>query len=65
MAFYVDDLFIIGNNVDLILGLKKQIADTFEMTNLGLLHLFLSIQVLQMDDGIFISQPKYAFDLLK
>ena len=28
------------------------------MTNLGLLHFFLGIQVLQMDDGILLSQPK-------
>ena len=33
VALYVDDLVINGNNVDLILGLKKQLDDTFEMTN--------------------------------
>jgi hypothetical protein len=35
------------------------------MIDLGLLHLFLGIQVLQMDDGIFISQPKYVLNLLQ
>jgi hypothetical protein len=35
------------------------------MTNLGLSHFFLGIQVLQMDDGIFISQPKYVLNLLQ
>ena len=65
MAFYVDDLVINGNNVKLILVLKKQLVDTFEMSNLGLWHLFLGIQVLQMDDGIFISRTKYALDCLK
>ena len=35
------------------------------MNNLGILHFFLSIQFLQMDDGIFVSQPKYDLDLLK
>ena len=34
------------------------------MINLGLLHFFFSIQVLQMHDGIFLSQPKYVMDLL-
>ena len=57
MEIYVDDLFITLKNVDLILGLKKQLVDTFEMTNLGLLHFFLGIPFLQMDDGIFLSQP--------
>jgi hypothetical protein len=35
------------------------LKDTFEMTDLGLLHFFLGIQVWQLDDSIFISQPKY------
>ena len=65
LALYVDDLVIIGNNANLILGLKKQLVDTFEMTDLCLLHFFLGIQFLQKDDGIFISQPKYALAILK
>ena len=36
-----------------------------EMTNLGLLHFFLGLEVCQIDGGIFISQKKYAKDLLK
>jgi hypothetical protein len=48
----------------LILGLKKQLANTFEMLILSLLH-FLGIHILQMDDGIFISQHKYVVNLLQ
>ena len=62
---YVDDLIITGNNVDHILCLKKKIVDTFEMTNIYLLKLFLGIQVLKMDDGIISSHPKYALDILE
>ena len=58
VALCIDDLVITGNNVNLILGLKKQLTDTFEMTDLGLLHFFLIIQILQLHDGIFLSQPK-------
>ena len=43
IEFYVYDLVIIGNNVDLLFGLKKQLIDTFEMNDLGLLHFFLGI----------------------
>ena len=37
----------------------------FEMTDMGLLHFFLGIEVKQQEDGIFISQKKYANDVLK
>ena len=43
IALYVNDLVITGYNVGLIFGLKKQLVDTFEMTSLYLLHLFLGI----------------------
>ena len=41
LALYIDDLVITRNNVNLILGLKKQLIETFEMIDLSLLH-FLS-----------------------
>uniref|UniRef100_A0A3Q7HIM5 Uncharacterized protein n=1 Tax=Solanum lycopersicum TaxID=4081 RepID=A0A3Q7HIM5_SOLLC len=37
----------------------------FEMSDLGLLHYFLGLEVKQGIDGIFLSQRKYATDLLK
>jgi hypothetical protein len=61
---YVDDLFITSNNNDLILRLKKQLADSFDMKDLGTLHYFLGLQVLPLCDSFFISQSKYMMDLL-
>ena len=34
------------------------------MTYLGFLHYFLGLQVFQTNEGIFISQSKYAYDLI-
>ena len=65
VELYVDDLDITENNANLILVLKKQLADTFEITNLGLLHFFLGIQILLMNDGVFLSKPKYTFYISK
>ena len=65
VALYVDYLVVTRNNVNQIVGLKKQLADTFEMIDVGMLHFFLGIQILQMNDGIFISRPKYALDIFK
>jgi hypothetical protein len=64
IVVYVDDLLITGNNIDLIIRLKKQLVDSFDMTYLGTLHYFLGLQVLPLCDGFFISQYKYVIDLL-
>jgi hypothetical protein len=61
---YVDDLFITNNNTALILRLKKQLVESFDMTDLSTLHYFLGLQVLLLCDVFFISQFKYAMDLL-
>ena len=60
---YVDDLIIIGDlPIDMFKSAMKQ---EFEMTNLGLMKYFLGIEVNQSEKGIFISQSKYANDILK
>jgi hypothetical protein len=64
VVVYVDDLVIIGNNNDLILRLKKQLDDSFDIIDLSTLYYFLGLQVLPLCDGFFISQYKYVIDLL-
>jgi len=44
---------------------KSYIMGKFDMSKLGLLHYFLGLEVDQCTDGIFVSQKKYATDLLK
>lgn len=36
----------------------------YEMTNLGLLHHFLGMRILQTENGIFIGEKKYVLSLL-
>jgi len=43
VALYVDELVIVERNVDLIFGLKKWLANTFEMASLGILNFRLGI----------------------
>ena len=43
---------------------KSFMMKEFEMSNLGVLLYFLGLQVKQVEDGIFLSQTKYAKDLL-
>jgi len=49
----------------LVADFKAYMVKTFELTDLGLLHYFLGLAVKQGVDVIFVSQQKYAMDLLK
>ncbi|XP_052114160.1 uncharacterized mitochondrial protein AtMg00810-like [Arachis duranensis] len=64
LLLYVDDMIITGNNVDGISDLKASLHRTFEMKDLGSLNYFLSLEVISTDDSIYLSQAKYASDLL-
>ena len=43
----------------------KLMQSKYEMSMMGELTYFLGLQVKQVNDGIFISQTKYIYDLLK
>eukprot|EP00253_Pinus_taeda_P027362 PITA_27362 len=64
LVLYVDDLILTGSDPNLINHVKSSLKKKFEMTDLGHLHYFLGLQVLQSKEGIFLSQSKYACDLL-
>jgi hypothetical protein len=64
LVVYVDDLLITGNNESYIASIKKELKKGFEMTNLGHLHYYLGIEVIQNPKYIFISQKKYIGELL-
>ena len=64
LVLYVDDLFLTG--VDpLIQQCKRELADEFEMKDLGLMHYFLGLEVWQRTGEIFLSQGKYIVKLLE
>jgi hypothetical protein len=64
LFLYVDDLILTGNDSKLLNHVKTSLKKKFEMTDVGFLHYFLGLQVLQTNEGIFLSQSKYACDLL-
>jgi hypothetical protein len=65
VCLYVDDLIFTGNNPKLLAEFKESMSTQFEMTDMGLMSYFLGIDVKQTDEEIFISQKKYATDVLK
>jgi hypothetical protein len=64
LLLHVDDLFLTGEE-KLIIDCKKKLAAEFEMKDLGLMHYFLSLEVWQSPEKIFLNQGKYAVEMLK
>eukprot|EP00253_Pinus_taeda_P027213 PITA_27213 len=64
LVLYVDDLVLTGSDPNLINHVKSNLKKKFEMTDLGHLHYFIDLQVLQSKEGISLSQSKYACDIL-
>eukprot|EP00253_Pinus_taeda_P013141 PITA_13141 len=56
LGLYFDDLILIDSDPNLINHVKSNLKKKFEMTDLGHLHYFLDLQVLQSNEGIFLSQ---------
>jgi transposase len=65
VCLYVDDLIYTGNCVVLLEEFKSIMINEFEMIDLGLMSYFLGMEVKQCDEGIYMSQRKYASDLLE
>ena len=58
IVLYVDDLILTGDE-KLIHSCKE-----FEMKDMGLLHYFLGLEIWQRNGIIFVSQAKYAREIL-
>jgi hypothetical protein len=55
ILLYVDDLVITGADLEEINRVKRQLAASFEMKDLGDLHYFLGIEVIRTPEGILMS----------
>ena len=44
---------------------KEDLAREFEMKDMGLMHYFLGMEVWQKDGEVFVSQGKYANEILR
>lgn len=60
----VDDMVITGNNPGFMSTLLARLSTEFAMKDLGSLHYFLGVEVQHTSQGLFLSQTKYALDLL-
>ncbi|KAL8154922.1 hypothetical protein AgCh_000326 [Apium graveolens] len=65
ITVYIDDILITGTKVSNIVRFKQQMAQEFEMSDLGMLSYYLGIEVSQEKDRIVLKQIAYAQKLLE
>ena len=65
LLFYVDDMVITGSNSSMVQTLITWLSKEFSMKDLGDLHYFLGVEVQANEKGLFLSQTKYALELLQ
>jgi len=65
VGVYVDDLIITGAEEDRVEAFKAQMKKEFDMSDLGLLSFYLSIEVCQDASGIAVRQTHYAKCILE
>ena len=64
IVIYFDDLILSGDE-NFIHSCKADLAKEFEMKDLGLLHYFLGLEIWQQKGALFLSQGKYAWEILE
>ena len=60
LVLYVDDLLITGCLTSVIVAVKRILYYRFLMTDMGLLHFFLGLEISHDASSIKLSQAKYA-----
>ena len=64
LLLYVDDMIIIGDDLNGIQELKDFLSQQFEMKNLTHFSYFLGLEITHFTDGLYIIKAKYTSNLL-
>ena len=64
LLLYVNDIIITGDDLIGIQELKDFLSQQFEMKDLGHLNYFLGLEITHSTDELYITQAKYASELL-
>ncbi|XP_028214913.1 uncharacterized protein LOC114396957 [Glycine soja] len=65
LLLYVYDILLTGSTTTLVSDFIKLLQSEFSMKDLGPLHHFLGIEILQTTDGLHLSQSHYALTILE
>ncbi|GJR36987.1 ribonuclease H-like domain-containing protein [Tanacetum coccineum] len=64
LLLYVDDIVLTASSESLLQQIIRSLHQEFAMTDLGPLNYFLGISVTRDSSGLFLSQKKYAVEIL-
>ncbi|GKD59249.1 ribonuclease H-like domain-containing protein [Tanacetum coccineum] len=65
LLLYVDDIILTASSSDVLQHIISSLHGEFAMTDLGQLNYFLGIAATRTSNGIFLSQSKYAREILE
>ncbi|KAK4354915.1 hypothetical protein RND71_027109 [Anisodus tanguticus] len=65
LLLYVDDIILTTSSDSLRKSIMSQLGSEFDMKDLSPLHYFLGIVVTRHADGLFLSQKKYASEIVE
>nr|GEX21121.1 ribonuclease H-like domain-containing protein [Tanacetum cinerariifolium] len=65
LLIYVDDIILTASSATLLQQIITSLHQEFDMTDLGALNYFLGIFAMRSSTGLFLSQKKYACELLE
>ena len=65
ICLYVDDMLIIGTNLNIVESTKLSLSTTYDMKNRGEVNKILGVKVIRNENGIMLSQENYVERLFK
>jgi hypothetical protein len=67
VALYVDDMLLIGNNMDTIKEVKKKLSSKFDMKDLGAANFILGMEIKRdrASRNLWLNQSKYIETVMK
>jgi hypothetical protein len=65
LLVYVDDIIVASSTKKATTALLQDLKKEFPLKDLGDLHYFLGIEVNKVNNGIVLTQGKYASDILR
>ena len=65
VCLYVDDMLILGTNIEIIKSTKTMLSNSFDMKDLGVADVILRIKITRTPDGISLFQSHYVEKIIE